>query len=432
MKFVFTSKSTYSEFLTYKKVSADDEKDVEKMAGIHLEFIEGLQSAIEEADKNKVDATQLDAMKKELTEAIEKQRDATNQILKEQGIALKRVLQSSNPERKESLTAQIRKNLEGKKESLTKLKTSKDGGFDFVVKADTMTFASSITGEIPQAQLITGVDNIPTRMPVFLASLARRAATSNLIKWVSKVNKMGTAGVTGEGVLKNQISFEFVTGSTEIKKVTAFIKVSTEMLDDIDYLMSEIEGELFTELLLAVEAETYSGDGTGDNLEGIKTVATTFNGGGLTTTEPNIVDVLVAASNQIEIANQPEPTYAFLNPTVVNQLKLDKVSSTDRRYVERLSMIAGNLLLDGQVRIVKTTLLGANEFLIGNFGAAGFALLYEKGGISMDIGLENDDFTKNLRTILAEWRGASMVQTNKRNAFVKGNIDTALALIETT
>ena len=50
----------------------------------------------------------------------------------------------------------------------------------------------------------------------------------------------------------------------------------------------------------------------------------------------------------------------------------------------------------------------------------------------MDIGVENDDFTRNLRTILAEWRGASLVPTNKRTAFIKGSIATALTLIETT
>ena len=184
--------------------------------------------------------------------------------------------------------------------------------------------------------------------------------------------------------------------------------------------------------MLAVEKEAFDGDGTGENLEGVFTVATAFNGGGLTTTTPNIVDVIVAASNQIEVALQPEPTYAFLHPTVVNQLKLIKVSTTDNRYVDRLSMVAGSLMLDGVIRIVKTTLLTTDQFLVGNFGPAGFAVLYEKGGITMDIGVENDDFTRNLRTILAEWRGASLVPTNKRTAFIKGSIATALTLIETT
>ena len=430
--FVFTSKSSFEEFLTFKKLSKEDQEDIEKMANVHIEFIDGLLKAIDEAEKNKVDSTQLDAMKKELTEAIEKQRESTNEILKTHGIALKRVLDSNAPTTILSLKAQIRNQLEANKEGLSKLKVGKDGGFNFVVKADTMTFANSITGEIPAAQYIPGVDGIPIRMPLFLASLARRAATSDLIRWVSKVNKLGAAGVTAEGALKNKISFEFTTGSTEIQKVTAYIKVSKEMLEDIDFMMSEIEGELFTELLLAVEKEAFDGDGTGENLEGVFTVATAFNGGGLTTTTPNIVDVIVAASNQIEVALQPEPTYAFLHPTVVNQLKLIKVSTTDNRYVDRLSMVAGSLMLDGVIRIVKTTLLTTDQFLVGNFGPAGFAVLYEKGGITMDIGVENDDFTRNLRTILAEWRGASLVPTNKRTAFIKGSIATALTLIETT
>ena len=38
-------------------------------------------------------------------------------------------------------------------------------------------------------------------------------------------------------------------------------------------------------------------------------------------------------------------------------------------------------------------------------------------------------FTKNLRTILAEWRGLSLVKNNDRTAFVKGTFATDIAAI---
>jgi hypothetical protein len=45
------------------------------------------------------------------------------------------------------------------------------------------------------------------------------------------------------------------------------------------------------------------------------------------------------------------------------------------------------------------------------------------------VGLDGNDFTKNMITTLAEWRGAVVVKNNDRTAFVKGDFsDDKLAL----
>jgi hypothetical protein len=66
---------------------------------------------------------------------------------------------------------------------------------------------------------------------------------------------------------------------------------------------------------------------------------------------------------------------------------------------------------------------------MGNFDKA---YLVEKDGVKFDIGYENDDFTKNFVTLLAEWRGAVVVKTNDRTAFIKGDFASAEALLQTT
>jgi hypothetical protein len=55
--------------------------------------------------------------------------------------------------------------------------------------------------------------------------------------------------------------------------------------------------------------------------------------------------------------------------------------------------------------------------------------VYSKGEISIQIGLDNDDFTKNMRTILAEWRGLNIIKGNHTPAFVTGVISTAIAAL---
>jgi hypothetical protein len=79
-------------------------------------------------------------------------------------------------------------------------------------------------------------------------------------------------------------------------------------------------------------------------------------------------------------------------------------------------MVAGQLTLDG-VTLVPTTLVTDGEYLIGNFD---LSTVYDRGDISIEVGRDSDDFTKNLVTVLAEWRGLCIVKNNDRTAFIEG------------
>jgi hypothetical protein len=49
--------------------------------------------------------------------------------------------------------------------------------------------------------------------------------------------------------------------------------------------------------------------------------------------------------------------------------------------------------------------------------------------MNLSVGLDTDDFTKNMITILAEARLVSYVKNNQKPAFVYGDIATDVALI---
>ena len=50
--------------------------------------------------------------------------------------------------------------------------------------------------------------------------------------------------------------------------------------------------------------------------------------------------------------------------------------------------------------------------------------------VNISIGYENDDFTKNLVTILAEARVAMYVKSNYKKAVVYGDITTAIVALD--
>ena len=424
--------SKFNSFLTEKGISTEQfkEKSAEEMAGLYNEYNEKnatkIKELVEKGQSDNLDA--IKALKEELVADRTVQMKSLNETIKQYGLQIKKL---SEQEKADGVGVQnsIRKGLKDNKEQLTKIKGDKNASLSFKA-AGTMLISNNVSGgNVPVEQRLDGLDILPTRRVRLLDVVARGTAESNVISWVSQANKDGAAGGTAEGSLKNQIDFDLVVNSESVKKRTAFIKVSTEMVDDISFMEAEIRNELMRELLLDVESQVYEGDGTGNNLNGIRTIATAFSGTDFagTVDNANEADVLTVAMNQIEVAEQDDPTYAFVHPNTITALKLIKTSTTDRRYIDRLAFVAGTLTLDG-MPIIKSTLVAKGEYLIGNFAAA---TVYDKGSIDMEVGRDSDDFTKNLITILAEWRGLCLVKTNRRAAFVKGDFATDKAVLET-
>jgi HK97 family phage major capsid protein len=404
-------------------------KSAEELAGIFMKESSIKLEAIEKLAKESADdnAKEILELKSELSKDRAEQIKAMNAQLNHQDVQIKKLSQRES-ETKMAQLSSIRTALESKREELKGIKGNKSASLEFKV-AGTMLESTNITGDVPQAQRLAGFDILPSRRIRLMDVVSRGSAESNVIDWVSQANKDGAAGQTGEGALKNQIDFDLVVNSESLKKTTAYIKISEEMLTDVAFIEAEINNELMREILKAVEAQVFEGDGTGNNLNGIKTIASAFAAGSFAATVDNAndADVLTVAANQIEVAEQDAANFAFVHPNTITALKLIKTSTTDRRYIDRLAMVAGQMSLDG-IGLIATTLVTDGEYLIGHFPNA---TVYDKGSVNFKTGYENDDFTKNLVTILAEWRGLVVVKTNRRSSFVTGVFATDKAALET-
>ena len=422
----------FESFLTEKGINKEQftAKSAEEMAGLYNEYNEKNATLLTElVEKGQEDnAEVINSLRKEITENQIAQQKALNETLKQHGLMIKKL---SEQEKVDSagVVNPIRKGLDLNKEELVKMKGNKNLSISFKA-AGTMLLSTNVSGgNVPVEQRLEGLNPIASRQIRLLDVVQRGTAESNVISWVYQANKDGAAGGTAEGATKNQLDFDLVVNSETVKKRTAFIKVSEEMLDDVSYMESEIRNELVRELLKDVESQVYGGDGTGTNLNGISTVATAFAAGVFagTVDNANSADVLTVAMNQIQVAEQGMANFAMVHPNTITELKLIKTSETDRRYIDRLAMVAGQLSLDG-VTLVPTTLIPDGEYLIGNFD---LATVYDKGDLRIEVARDSDDFTRNLVTVLAEWRGLCIVKNNDRTAFVKGVFATDKAALET-
>lgn len=403
-------------------------KSAEDMAGLYNEFNANVSKEIEELVSTKADKKAIEKMINDLRDSQMEQMKNLNKALKEIGLSIKASKESNSVVKESSIKEALKSNVD----SIKGLKDSPSAPWvSMEVKTvGTMLESANVSGgNVPVEQRIAGLNTIASRRVRLMDLVSRGRATSNIISWVYQSGKEGSAGGTAEGDTKNQIDFNLVVASQSVVKRTAFIKVSTEMLDDIDFIESEINNELLRELNKDVELTAYSGNGTAPAMNGVRTTATAFSAGdfALAIDNANEADVLTVAINQIAIADQPEPTAILCHPTDIAKLLVIKVSATDKRYVDRLQMVAGQLSLDG-IPIIKTTLVTAGTYLVGAFN---LATLYDLGTLSVQMGIDGNDWTKNLRTIIAEYRGAMVVKNNDRTAFVKGTFSTDKASLET-
>ncbi|MDX5586505.1 MAG: phage major capsid protein [Aureibaculum sp.] len=383
-------------------------------------------------EKNTADRLELDALiadkatkediqslKDAITLNVEKQMESMNGLIKNQGVMITKLSKSDKKEEVIGLTATLKAN----KESFQAIKDRKETGIEIKVVGD-MLESTNITGDVPQAQRLEGLNVIATRQTVIADLINRGVATSNVIDWVEQQNKEGVAGGTAEGVLKNQIDYDLVVVSEDLKKRTAYIKASEEILEDVPRMEFEIRNELLREHNLDLDDQILNGDNLGSNLNGIITQSTAFSAVGFANLIPgaNYWDVLKVSINQVIVANFI-PTSIVMHPTDITNMNLAKGS--DGHYVLPPFTSAEGLQVSG-LRVTPSTGIAIDNFLVMDGSRA---TTWWKNERRIEVGRDGNDFIKNMVTILIESRLLLVIKGNDTGAFVTGDFTTAVAAI---
>lgn len=413
----------------------------EQEKAAHDALIATVKNEITEATKNNVNKSELEALKNKLSEIENKEV-----VSKEDFEAVKKVAadleatvkaMKESPVSQESNVNSVQKALTQQLEELKTLKEKKGSSVKIEVKAaGTMTTGNvTAVGTNGLSMLLNrfepGITPIPRSAPFFADLFAQVPTTGNTVSYAEMKNPDGGAGMTGEGSAKTQADFDLVEAKANVRKITSYIKTSKEALDDIPALAGEINNELLTLVNLKKDAQVLSGDGLSNNINGVITQAQAFTGGDLAGTipAPNNFDVLVAAITEIAVAEviSGEPAgfmanYIVLNPVDVAAMKLTK--SDDNMYVFPVTLPGQTSVME--IPVISNARMAAGDFLVMDSTKGNLRI---REGVTLDIGYENDDFTKNLVTILAEMRLAFYIKSQHVKAFVTGDFESAKALL---
>jgi len=359
------------------------------------------------------------------TKAIDDLKAEIKAITDAQGLKITEIEQKGEKSIPVTVREQIKAGLSANADNLKKLKTEKTQ-FSFEIKeVGTMTTAASITGYIPQAERIAGLNEIPLRMPMLISLLPSAATASSRIEWAYEVAGEGGAGGTVEGNKKNQIDADFNIGAENIIKRTVFVKISEEMLSDIDWMASYIENRLLgMRLALDLENQVLNGTTSTSALHGIIEQSTAWAAGdfALTIVAANELDAVMVGANQVMVANHI-PNLIIMHPSDITKLALTKAS--DGQYLFPSFQLPSGKEIGG-IPVLSSTVIAARKFVVCDRTKA---TIYNREGVRIEAGYDGNDFTYNLRTIRAEARLALVIETNDKTAFVHGDFDTAIAAI---
>lgn len=233
---------------------------------------------------------------------------------------------------------------------------------------------------------------------------------------------IGAPGFTAEGALKPSGEITYAEVSVEVKKIAGTIKVSKEMLADLAFVRSEINSELLESIEQGIDFNMINGTGVGSQITGLLNAGIpTYVSGVFAGVVPgaNILDVIRILKAQVQGNNQ-EPTHVLLHPEDVAKLEISKSVSGEYTFPYWMN---GQLLVSG-LTIVATTNIATDTIVLGDFSKL---IVKIREDVNLTVGYENDDFTRNMVTILAEARLVQYIKNNQLSAFVTDSITAVIA-----
>lgn len=286
-----------------------------------------------------------------------------------------------------------------------------DARFKATITSATTNAAGSAGAGVPVTRL-PGVLELPQRRMTIRDLISSGRMDGNSLEYVREVGFTNSAAPVAEGAVKPESDLQFDLVSTSAKVIAHWMKASRQILSDFSQLRSVIDQRLMYGLSYAEENQLLNGDGTGQNLHGILPQASDFTAP-ITIASATEIDNLRLAMLQAELAEFPS-TGVVLNPADWGRIELEK--DTTGRYIigNPQGTIAPTIW---GLPVVTTKAIAIDTFLTGAFKMG--AQLFDRWDARVEVGYVNDDFTRNLVTILAEERLALAVY--RPEAFVVGD-----------
>ncbi|ALJ10019.1 capsid protein [Brevundimonas sp. DS20] len=288
-------------------------------------------------------------------------------------------------------------------------------GGDLQIKAtltSATTDAAGSVGDAVQTTRLPGILPLPQRRLTVRDLLSQGRMDGSTLEYVKETGFTNSAAPVAEGAAKPESDLKFDLVTTSAKVIAHWMKASKQILSDVSQLRSTIDQRLLYGLAYVEEQQLLNGSGSGQNLHGIIPQATAYSAP-ITLSSPTSIDLMRLAMLQAALAEYPA-TGHVMNP--IDWAWIETLKDGEGRYIIGNPQGTISPTLWG-LPVVATQAIAVDKFLTGAFRMG--AQVFDRWDARVETGYVNDDFTKNLVTILAEERLALAVY--RPEAFIYGD-----------
>ncbi|MFK0338720.1 phage major capsid protein [Agrobacterium deltaense] len=288
-------------------------------------------------------------------------------------------------------------------------------GADLKVKATLTSATTDAAGSVGDAIANTrlpGILPLPQRRLTVRDLLSQGRMDGNTLEYVKETGFTNNAAGVAEGALKPSSDLKLDLVTTSAKVIAHWMKASKQVLDDVSQLRSMIDQRLLYGLAYVEENQLLNGDGTGQNLNGIIPQATAYSAP-ITLPSPTSIDMIRLMMLQSALAEYPS-TGIVMHPS--DWAWIETLKDTTGRYIIGNPQGTISPTLWG-LPVVATQAMTVDKVLVGAFKLG--AQVFDRWDARIEAAYVDDDFIRNLITILAEERLALAVY--RPEAFIYGD-----------
>jgi HK97 family phage major capsid protein len=267
---------------------------------------------------------------------------------------------------------------------------------------------SAVGGAMVTPDYRPGVVDLLQRPLTVLDVVPTAQTDSNTISYIREDTFTNAAAMvaeatatTGASGLKPESAIAFSRQSLPVRTAATWVPVTNQMLADAPMMRGIIDQRLMVMLEQTLETQILTGNGTGENFTGILNsgISTIARGA------DSQADAIYKAAVVVAVTGQAQPDTIVLNPLDWQTIRLARESAATATPGSYLmgppSMVGADTLWGFRVLISQAmtqgTALAASMALGGMF--------FEREGATIRSGLINDQFVRNMQTLLVEARG---------------------------
>lgn len=234
-------------------------------------------------------------------------------------------------------------------------------------------------------------------------------------QWVKETGRTKGAAGRAEGTAKPNSALVVATQTSEAVTIPTYMKVSRQVLQDIDEMENFVRDILMNSVEERLEDQIMYGDGdtASGNLQGIMT-----NSGIQTQAfTTNVYDSVRSAIRKLRVSYRAEPNHLVINHD--DHYNMDTLKAGDGHYLwvdSGRTAIGGPVDALWRVPLVPGNTIASGYGLLGNFNLGTQIRIVSPMQLFMTY-TDQDDFIKNLVTFLTEIRLHFIVKRPAR--FVK-------------